>query len=231
MGFVEPTIYALSNSRIGTYDGCPKKAYFKFILKLKEEADPQGPMARGLRLHKMQEDWINALTSGDGGVPFPVALNKVKKPLMGMIKRDGVLSAEHQLAFDISWNPVSWFDKSTAWRAIYDAAVDNETEVLVQDLKSGKVYDSHDGDMDRYALSAFMWKPDAQEVTVEYHYLDQGLVSKGEYTRGEDLIPLKDEYEEHASSIRADTIFAANPSYKCKWCFQRRSAGGQCEHG
>ena len=60
MGFVEDRIYALSNSRINTYDpdqgGCPKKAYYKFILKLKEPENDA--MARGQRLHKMQQDLI-----------------------------------------------------------------------------------------------------------------------------------------------------------------------------
>jgi len=56
-------------------------------------------------------------------------------------------------------------------------------------------------------------------------------VSRGVYTRAEDLSVLEAAYDKVAAKIRADSIFAANPSYKCKWCFQRRSIGGECEHG
>ena len=227
MAFVEPRIYALSNSRINTYDpdqgGCPKKAYFKFILKLKEGENDA--MARGQRLHKMQEVFLT-----DGG-DFPVALRKIEAPLTSLATSHGEISAEHQIAFDIDWNEVEWFSSDAAWRVIYDAVVEQLETITVQDLKSGKIYDHHDLEMDRYAMSAFMWRPEIDEVTVEYHYCDQGQVSRGVYTRSEDLPALEEAYEKVATKIRADHLFAANPSYKCKWCFQRKSIGGMCDHG
>lgn len=228
MGFVEDRIYALSNSRINTYDpdqgGCPKKAYYKFILKLKEPENDA--MARGQRLHKMQQDLIETKSAD-----FPVALRRVEEPLLMLLSSPGKLSAEHQLAFDDQWNLVDWFDSATAWRVVYDAVLEQDNAITIQDLKSGKMYSHHDIEMDRYALTAFMWKPDIDEVTVEYHYCDQGQVRRGVYTRAEDLPPLEEAFRKVMAKIRADRLFAANPSYKCKWCFQRRSAGGKCDHG
>lgn len=64
-------IQAVSHSRMKTHEGCPRKAMFKFIDKLKEP--PNDAMERGLAMHQELENWLLAVKgekyAGTGTAP------------------------------------------------------------------------------------------------------------------------------------------------------------------
>ena len=45
-----------SYSRLGTYESCPKKAFYKYIEQLPEKQHPAAE--RGTRIHQLAEDYI-----------------------------------------------------------------------------------------------------------------------------------------------------------------------------
>ena len=45
-----------SYSRLGTYESCPKKAYYSYVEKIPQEQHPAAQ--RGTRIHQLAEDYI-----------------------------------------------------------------------------------------------------------------------------------------------------------------------------
>ena len=45
-----------SYSRLGTYESCPKKAYYRYIEKIPEEQHPAAE--RGIKIHGLAEQYI-----------------------------------------------------------------------------------------------------------------------------------------------------------------------------
>ena len=45
-----------SYSKLGTYESCPKKAYYRYIEKLPEEKHPAAE--RGIKIHNLAEQYI-----------------------------------------------------------------------------------------------------------------------------------------------------------------------------
>ena len=208
-----------------TYNQCPKKVYYKKVLKLKEPESPQ--MLRGTRMHKIAEDFVSGRTEalfdqyGNDLELFRTALTNLRKQKP---------QCELEWGLTETWQPCR-FDDPKAWLRL-------KTDVLLQpkpycatviDHKTGKIYPDHEQQLRLYALCAFLMLPHVIEVTVQDWYFDQDATSRPKIFMREELAALKVEWEEKSFPLLHDDIFPCRPGPLCRYCHFRKSNNGPCE--
>ena len=208
-----------SFSRFKDWQGCPRKAKYKHVDKLKE---PGGAaMQRGSNIHKLAEDFL----SGKLKV-LPQELSSFEEEFRQLKRRNPAVEADW--AFDRKWNRVGWFDKEVWVRIKTDAASLFKKIVTVVDHKTGKERPDHKDQMGLYGIGGLIIYPTATAAQAALWYLDLGKEVKHEFPR-EDLNVLKEEWEDKVQPMLNDKNFAAKPSHACTWCHFRKSNGGPCE--
>ncbi len=217
-----------SYSRWKCYDDCPAKAKYKFVDKLSEPGS--AAMDRGTAIHKMAEDFVNTkpLPLSKGGTSqLPPELKEFEAELK--LARISKPIAEQEWAFTVDWEPTGWMSKD-AWCRIKTDLIfkpRGEPRVIV-DHKTGKVREEHQTQLGLYGLGGFVKFPDEDVLKGEIWYLDHGTFTSTSFTR-EDLKFLKMEWGERVRPMLNDTMFAAKPSYACRWCHFRKDNGGPCK--
>lgn len=220
MGFMKPRIIALSHSRMKTWETCPRKAQYKFVNKLKEPGSPA--MDRGSEVHSTLEHFLQ------GKEVSLEAFTPETQEYMAELSALGDVQPEMQVAFDRDWNVVEWFHPSVFMRVVYDALVDTSNVTVVVDHKTGKKYDDHVQQEQLYAFTTYLLY--GKPVEVQFNYTDLNEVTSTTYDVSE-MEGLKLLVEERAKPILDDEDFHPNPSYKCRWCFFRKSNMGPCSYG
>lgn len=252
-------IKSWSYSRYSDYDpsqpyGCPRKAKFKHVDRIREPPNPA--MARGTVMHLFAELYAQrkrisyAVMVDEKGKPlcteaeyktFRAEWTQIlKQPEMKRLfdslrKRDDV-EAEEAWTFIRDWKePCAWNDWGRAWvRLKVDAHVyDEETKtVRVIDHKTGRIRDTHRDQLSLYAIGSFLMYPEAEKVEAELWYLDQDAATVEDF--GRKALPiLQKEWGKRVKPMLTDREFKPAPGPKCRWCFYRKdnkaNGGGQCE--
>ena len=218
-------ITAWSYSRLGTYNQCPLKAKFQFILRMQEPGN--AAMDRGSAIHKEAELYVASPRSG----ALPTSLAKFQEEFELARRPESRAKVELELAFNRSWERREWFSKETGLCRIKMDLVflSGNGSVRVVDHKTGKMRPDHRNQLSLYALGTLLEFEDINEVTAENWYLDEGKpILKEEYTR-DDLPELKERWLEKSQAILTDTVHAPNPSEKCRYCHFRKDNGGPCK--
>jgi CRISPR/Cas system-associated exonuclease Cas4 (RecB family) len=221
MSFFKPKIVAWSYSRLKTWEECPAKAKYKFLLKLPEPDSPYA--ARGTDLHELAENYIKGTV-----IDCPPPLVDVKEYL-DALKHEST-KTEMQVAFDDNWEPCEWFSVKTYCRVIFDAVKREGAKATVVDHKTGKKYDEHTDQLRLYALASFMLWPDVEEIEAQVIYIDHAERLRMTFHRSS-VEELKAYWEGRANKMRSDDMFSPTPNPKCKWCHFRKSNGGPCVFG
>lgn len=217
---------AMSYSRLSTFEQCPLKAKYKYIDKLPEP--PFKAAERGIKIHLDAENYVLGKLK-----KITKELRPFKK-LLDTTKKAKFKSVEGKWSFDINWNVVNWFSKITHMRVILDALSITKTEIIVDDYKTGRIYDSHADQMDIYAGSTnekFPVKEFPQKkIVTRTIYIDQNEVVEYEYSR-EAALHQRLELDSRIERVRKMKRFFARPGYYCSYCSFSRSKGGPCKNG
>jgi CRISPR/Cas system-associated exonuclease Cas4 (RecB family) len=224
MSFIPLRIAAGSFSRLKTWEECPAKAKYKFLLKLPEPDSPYA--ARGTDLHALSASYIKGEV-----LDIPAQLSDVVDYLNDLKHAD--TKTELQLAYDKDWKPTEWFAMNVYCRVIFDALKLSQPErrVLVVDHKTGKKREEEHVDQLRlYALAAFSSWDWADVVDAQVIYIDHGERMRMEFRR-EVLPMLKEYWNKRLDKMTADDVLAPRPNPGCKWCHYRKSNGGPCQFG
>lgn len=218
---------AASYSRYSTWVKCPLLAKYKYILKYPEPDSPAA--ARGTQIHKQAEDYANGKLKTLPSVlkPFQKELNKLKKA--------AVHTTEANWAFDLEWNPVSWFDPTVYMRIKADATRIDGTSLLVDDYKTGRIYPDHNEQAQLYTVGGNLWYPlekfpKVKKIIARLLYIDQRQIVEEEFTRDE-AIQLQREWDNKLVPYFKERRFAAKPGNACGRCHFRKTNGGPCRHG
>jgi PD-(D/E)XK nuclease superfamily len=220
-----------SLSRLGDYDKCPALAKFKVIDRLRE---PEGPAsAKGTRVHELAAAYITAARAPR---PIPPELWRFEAEFKAL-RADHAL-AERSWSFTREWEPCEATDWGRAWlrmkvdahylKSVRRGGGRRETEVVVIDHKTGKIYPEHARQRSIYALGALLTYPDAARVTVAHWYLELGEESERETWEARQLADLRKEWTRRSRAMLADTTFAPRPGEYCKYCHFRKANGGPC---
>ncbi len=220
-------ITAWSFSRLQDYQKCPRLAYFKHVVKMREE---QGPaLLNGQAVHKEAEVFM--LNGARKKVPESL---KTLEPFFRAWQKRKNVEVELEWTFDRSWNDLGdWFSKLAYCRIKVDvSSVDVKRNVLeVKDYKTGNWYDYHDKQLGLYGLGGLAAYPlvDAVEVAGLYNRDGKQIPEKpAVYTRDQ-LPSLIKFWDKEAKPMLTDKRFAPKPSSECRRCFASRSKGGPCE--
>lgn len=211
---------AWSYSRYETWARCPLQFKFKFLDKLKEAGSPA--MERGTGIHLSgakfcanQEDHID-----DAFHKHPSILKLAEEIRAHPVEDKDV---EQQWGYRADFSPTGWFGGDTWFRSILDAGVvyDDMTYEAV-DWKTGKRYGSNDDQVETQALAVMTRNPMVVHVTTRLAYVDSGDHVFAEFpaTHREKIAA---KWQAKVAPMFADTIYAARPNDKCRFCTWRRS--------
>ena len=229
MAFVKPTITSWSFSRYNVYQNCPKQAYFKFILKLKEPGSPA--MERGTALHKLCEDYLLK------GGRIPKDVSQISATLKDLRKRKAL--AEANFTFRQDWTVTKWDDWNGAWcrikaDALVPPVIDSDDLVVdIKDFKTGKLKEGASEYMvqlDLYKMAGLIAYPTAKRAIASLEFIDHGktVPSEDELLR-KDLPKMQKKWILMVKPMLNDTTFKEKPGNACRWCHFRKENSGPCK--
>jgi CRISPR/Cas system-associated exonuclease Cas4 (RecB family) len=205
-----------SYSRLGTYESCPKKAYYSYVEKIPQEQHPAAQ--RGTRIHQLAEDYIVGKLKI---MPkelrlFSEAFEKLREDWLAK-----KVHVEQDWAFDKEWAIAPWSGDTTWGRYKIDAFLKEEAFGKVIDFKTGKYWSNQTGYRDQcslYACGVFSRFPDLENVETELWYLDHQKITRHAFTR-EEIEEVQVKFTERATVMCTDVEFTATPSdNSCRWC-------------
>jgi len=206
-----------SYSRYGTWKKCP--ALLKF--QAESESTVQHPAAvRGQAIHKLIEDYIRG-----EDVPFADKMNYYKT-FFDELRKEGA-KPELPIALNANWEVCEWDDPNRWWRGILDCVVEYDTHAVIYDWKTGKEYPDHREQREIYAAAYHALKP-VDFIRVFHTYVDTRQTTYTMFHR-EDIPELRKKWEDRVAPMLADTTFAPNPGYYCRFCAFSREVGGPCQ--
>lgn len=219
---------ALSWSRLTTFQQCPRKFHLQFISKSFKEEEKSIHLIKGEQLHKQLEDYVIAK---NGGAPMPLGFSpEVRETLPYVDKLFSLYNSVHpeaQVACNIDWKPVEWFDKSTAWRAIWDVVGLRPQTCFIGDYKSGRIYPYGQGfgQLHLSAVVALERFQDVPEVNAAYIYVEHKKVTPIKVTR-EQLSEVRDHFNKEFEKVQMEKTWDPTPNEFCKYC---QATKAQCQ--
>lgn len=211
-------LVAFSDSRLKTFESCPKK--FCHLNVLKDVKEKQHPAAAdGLVIHKALELRVSR------GVALPERLARYEPAVASLTGTGGTdrrVFAELKMAVTSAFQPCEWFDKQTYIRAVADLAIIRGTTGIMVDWKSGKEHD----DFTQLNLAAlmFLWHfPEVEQVAVAFFWLagNGRLAAAPRPVLRSDVPAMWSEFlprlKEYQDAHDKDN-FPARPSGLCRFC-------------
>jgi CRISPR/Cas system-associated exonuclease Cas4 (RecB family) len=219
---------ALSWSRLTTYQQCPRKFNLQFISKSFKEEEKSIHLIKGEQLHKQLEDYVLA-KNGQGTMPLGFS-PEVRETLPYVDKLYQLYDSVHpeaQVACDINWKPVEWFDKQTAWRAIWDVVGLRPQTCFIGDYKSGRIYPYGQGygQLHLSAVVALERFQEVPEVNAAYVYVEHKKVTPIKLTRA-DLPKAREHFEKEFDKVQHEKNWDPTPNEYCKYC---QATKAQCQ--
>lgn len=198
-------------SALDSFETCPYRHHqIKVVKKVKERTNPQ--MSAGLKTHNLLEKRIKT------GRPLPKDLAAIEPKIQALEAMPGVLRAEEELAVDVDFNKVDWFDKNVWIRVKLDAQVDMGTKLVLVDWKTGKMKDDW-GQLTMAAHLKFQMNPRLQEIGMMFVWTKYNDKSKEIVTREDaaiewahDIIPRLKRFQ----AAYDNNEFPVKPSGLCR---------------
>lgn len=214
-------ITAWSYSRWSTYEQCPQRARFLYIDKMKEPGSPA--MDRGTAIHTEAEQYLTGVLDKDS---LPASLIRMRDTFRSA--REHGPMCELSLAFTKDWTETSWFGADAWLRVKVDAVFSDGETCYIVDHKTGKINETHKGQLSLYALAFFTKYFDEQSVTTQLWYLDHGTIIDEKFKRRH-YGDLRKYWLSKTKAMLSDTTYAPRPSNSCRWCHFRKENGGPCQ--
>ena len=216
-------IFPASYSKLSTYETCPDKLKYRYVLGLQES---KGPAAeRGSALHASAEGFVKGekTTIRAELKPIVSALKNAKK-MGSMAERPIALARGLEKAVD-------WKSPEAYIRMYLDSHYENKGAIYIDEWKSGKVYDDHVDQRKIYILGALAAYPKAREAVAITHYIDQkGRPEETRATRQHAKL-IAWHFNERLEVMERDTTYGPRPGFYCRWCPYSRWKGGPCRAG
>jgi hypothetical protein len=200
---------------------CPLKAKLAHLDHLIAPSSPQ--MERGNLFHQLAQDYVEGKLPS---VPFQLAPFAQQFDML----RERKTECERKWGFTASWQPCDWNATQVWLRVKCDATFQQpNNSMVIIDLKTGRVYEQHEDQLELYALAGFAMFPAISMVVAQDWYLDQDEVATGTFTR-EQVPHLRATWDKRAAALLADTIFPPRPGPQCRRCpFSSRWGSGPCQ--
>jgi CRISPR/Cas system-associated exonuclease Cas4 (RecB family) len=216
-------LMALSYSRLSTYESCPRKFEYLYVLKSIKDSGSTAT-EYGTRVHGALENYGKALVEQDIPVLEGILeLESEAKAWFPMVKkicdRPGEKLFEHQMAIRRDKTPCGWFDSEVWLRSIADVLVIDGKKAYCIDWKTGKKKDNPT-QMQLFAAMVFLHYPEVEEVATSFVWLVANDMTNVVYQRRyADSLWVAIEPRLVAVQEAVDLgVFTAKPSGLCPWC-------------
>lgn len=220
MRFVKKRVKSWSYSSYSAWKTCSARFYYERLLKLPQP--PNKYALRGIEIHAKGEMYLKGAITG-----VPDEFKNFAGEMRNLKKHGAAPEADWCVTRD--WQPCGPTDWDVVWgRGKIDAHVEFEGELVVVDFKSGRIRD-YRLQAETYAAISQPYYPEAEQVTVEFWYVDQPRNEevpgvKGPYnpevrtyTKNE-VDALKKKWDRVLKPMFADTKFHPSPGYHCRYC-------------
>lgn len=216
---------ALSYSRLSDFETCPLKFESKYIIKDYPDDSDNPAFVKGNAIHKQVEDYINWMNSRNGEAPAMGQHTLDVVPMLEQIYKasGGQMHAEKQIAVDQDWVKCDWFAKpsNVKYRAIIDfMAFMSPEELLLGDIKSGKMREYEDGPTTQLRLTAamcFNLFTRVKTITTAYFFVEHKKTVKVKFTRDQ-LADLMKPFDLRHKQVNEAKEFPFKKNKYCNWC-------------
>lgn len=210
-------IKQISYSKYSLFQQCQRKFHYIYIDKFKEP--PSEALERGGQIHTELEEYMKL-----AAMPLPPSLEKLSDYLVPL---KGKAISEEFWSADNDFKPTeSWDDK------VYVGKLDLHlllgSELLIIDLKTGKVRPKQMDQLEFYAILGLERYPEADTVTMDLVYCDCGTIVSHSFTRAQ-LPLLKEMWKARLEPFKQAIVFPPNVTALCNWCSFQGSKGGPCD--
>lgn len=220
---------ALSYSRLSTFESCPRKFEYLYVLKsIKDEGSTATEY--GTRVHSALEEYAKVVTGGAASVSTEAApLDAMESrggeagkwfPLVDLIcQKPGTKYFEHQMAITRDKTPCGWFDKDVWLRSIADVLVVAGKRAYCFDWKTGKKKENPT-QMQLFAAMVFLQFPEVEEVVTSFVWLVANDTTNATYSRryNDSLWAAIEPRLVRVQDAVDLGVFATKPSGLCPWC-------------
>lgn len=176
------TPVAWSYSRLTSFEQCPRRYWHLTVAKDIKEVESQA-MIDGKLVHKAFE-----LRLRDGKT-LPVHLRIHEPALAAIAAGAGDKIVEQQIALDVNWQPVEWFDKGAWLRVKSDLTQYSGSYGVVWDWKTGRPHD----DFTQLQLNAAVLlhlAPEIARVATAYYWTRTRRIGTGPTVARDDTAEL-----------------------------------------
>ena len=232
----ENNILKLSVSKTKCYSGCNKQYYFSYVLKLpKKDRDYH---ILGKFCHRVLEFFHQEYING-GASPYHIAMADAYKVALSEYKdkmtiemkkecyeiidqylqhitnhRFNVISVEKRFEFPINETVI-------LNGAIDRIQIDEDNVLHLADYKTtkNKKYLKDDWfQLLTYAYVMLNENPAIKKIRVSYILMRHNFEYITKDFLREDILKIKDQYEDYAKMIKEEKLFRPNPTVLCSWC-------------
>lgn len=221
-----------SDSKYDAYKSCLRKFYYKYLAKVKVTVSASPAMERGIKIHKLGEDYLNGLIE-----EVPPEYAAFSDQLIALRESDA--TAETDIGVTSKWDRSSMFARDVWLRGKVDAILCPKRVCTVIDFKTGKVYeDKAKSQADNYAamVPSHIDGP-ITSVVVKFWYLDQAEDAIYKYPKAEIAAVRKQLVEKYRradkyliSSGEKMSCYPCNKTFLCKYCDYSKYNGGSCDN-
>jgi CRISPR/Cas system-associated exonuclease Cas4 (RecB family) len=215
---------ALSYSRLSTFERCPRKFKSQYIDKDYPDEGDNFFFKKGQRKHEQLEHYI--LSKGNplagGTMRYDDDVEAMFPMIDDICNAMPKFTAEQKLAVDMDFQPCSWFDKSTMYRAIVDfqAIAPTAKTMAVIDWKTGK-YREYDATptSQLHLTSAIMFAhhPEIERIIAAYAFIEHKQMDKTPFTCDQ-AGDLRQPFVEAFEAVNAEEEWAPKQNEYCKYC-------------
>ena len=183
-----------SHSALECHDNCAWCYHEKYVAKNLPPEEKSDEQNWGLYVHKQFEDYltikpdkIGDLAAGKSGYEMPIDLRIHEPFLQGLLKKDGILWAERQVALSRQpFGVCAYFGPDVWWRGVLDVTIVEveEGRATIVDHKTGKPHQK----WEQLAMSAvytFVEHPGINLVNAQFYWTVDQTVTKKVWGRSE----------------------------------------------
>lgn len=212
-----------SYSKLSTYNSCPKKFNYQYILKVGDVILDSPALAKGRCVHSILENYPEIPEDIKSNEYFQIAKDVCDKFLESDLKHyvinDKPKFVEQKIALNENFEPCEYKDKNVLFKGIVDQVlIDND--LFLNDFKTGKYVDERWQSYEQllfYSIYFFIKHPNIQRIFISYLYVEHGLENKMMLER-QYLENYKNILSTNISNIENDKIFKANITRLCDFC-------------
>ncbi|MCA1807822.1 MAG: PD-(D/E)XK nuclease family protein [Actinobacteria bacterium] len=219
----------MSFSQWALYNKCPASYEWQYVLGHKREFVAGGAAARGTRIHDSIEQRF--LQDADYDDEIPQKIIDTIEPHYRAYK-NGECDARPELPIAVTheWQSTSFEADDAMLRGFIDNSYFYPEKVILDEYKTGQVYDEHVHQKQLYAGMILSVMDGIEEVVVRGIYIDKKKVEPTTYSRAH-LPAIQFTWETYLKKMKIP-MYPANPGMHCRWCPKSSKHGdGPCNVG